>query len=59
MTFVKVRTDVTAISDALAILKTKILGDSSAFTDSGSLRNQGYCAFDYFAEDYVGDSRTF
>jgi hypothetical protein len=59
MTFVKVRTDVTALSDVISLLKTKILGDSSATSDSGSIRNQGYCAFDYFAEDYVGDSRTF
>jgi len=41
------------------MLKTKILGDSSALSDSGSIRSQGYCAFDYFAEDYVGDIRTF
>ena len=59
MTFVKVRSELPSLSDALVILKTKILGDSSAFGDSGSIRNQGYCAFDYFAEDYVGDSRTF
>ena len=27
--------------------------------DSGVLYNQGYCDIDYFAEDYVGDVRTF
>ena len=33
--------------------------DSASFTDTGSLRSQGYCDFSYFAEDYVGASRTF
>jgi hypothetical protein len=33
--------------------------DSAQFTDTGSLRSQGYSDFSYFAEDYVGASRTF
>lgn len=33
--------------------------EQAAFTDTGSLRSQGYCDFSYFAEDYVGASRTF
>lgn len=33
--------------------------DASSANDDGSLRSQGYCDFDYFAEDYVGQSRTF
>jgi len=33
--------------------------DSALFSDTGSLRSQGYCDFTYFAEDYVGASRTF
>lgn len=31
----------------------------ASLTDTGSLRSQGYCDFTYFAEDYVGASRTF
>jgi hypothetical protein len=37
----------------------KDFADSSTFEDDGSLRSQGYCDFDYFSEDYVGQSRTF
>jgi hypothetical protein len=37
----------------------KSLADNTATSDTGSLRSQGYCDFSYFAEDYVGDSRTF
>jgi len=33
--------------------------DSVSTSSSGSLRSQGYCDFTYFAEDYVGYSRTF
>lgn len=33
--------------------------DSASITDTGSLRSQGYCEFSYFAEDFVGASRTF
>ena len=33
--------------------------DLASTTDTGSLRSQGYCDFTYFAEDYVGASRTF
>jgi len=38
---------------------SKRLVDQSTSSDSGSLRGQGYCDFDYFSEDYVGYSRTF
>lgn len=37
----------------------KSLADNTTTSDAGSLRSQGYCDFTYFAEDYVGDSRTF
>lgn len=37
----------------------QVLSDSAVFESNGSLRSQGYCDFDYFAEDYVGQSRTF
>ena len=59
MTFVKVRSDLAAMTDILNIVQGKLLGVTSALTDSGSARNQGYCDFSYFEADYVGDSRTF
>jgi hypothetical protein len=37
----------------------KVLPNTTSFTDTGSLRSQGYSDFSYFAEDYVGSSRTF
>lgn len=33
--------------------------ESALTTDGGSIRSQGYCDFSYFAEDFVGASRTF
>ena len=59
MTFVKVRSDLAAMTDILSIVQAKLLSDASAAADSGSYRGQGYCAFDYFASDYVGYSGTF
>tara|TARA_B110000114_G_scaffold173911_1_gene201966 strand:+ start:174 stop:791 length:618 start_codon:yes stop_codon:yes gene_type:complete len=59
MTFVKVRSDLAAMTDILSIVKAKLLSDTSAAADSGSYRGQGYAAFDYFASDYVGYSGTF
>jgi hypothetical protein len=44
-------------SSVLGIGKTVL--DSAIPDDSGSLISQGYCDLTYFAEDYVGDSRTF
>ncbi len=45
--------DVVALSARLAIIEQPVA------SDSGILQMQDYCAFDYFAEDYVGESRTF
>jgi hypothetical protein len=61
MTFVKVRTDLTGVTDVISILlnQVRLLADSSTVSDSGSLRSQGYVSFDYMAEDFVGASRTF
>ena len=61
ITFVKVRSDLAAMTDILNIVQGKLLGNTSALTDSGSYRGQGYCAFDYFTSesDYVGYSGTF
>ena len=61
ITFVKVRSEIVPVTDAVSILfnQGRIFADSSAISDSGSLRSQGYVSFDYFSEDYVGASRTF
>ena len=61
ITFVKVRTEILAITDVISILlnQGRIIADSSVVSDSGSLRSQGYVSFDYFQDDYVGASRTF
>ena len=61
ITFVKVRSEIVPVTDAVSILfnQGRIFADSSATSDSGSLRSQGYVSFDYFSEDYVGESRTF
>ena len=59
ITFFKVRSDLAAMTDTVTIAQGKLLGDTSALTDSGSYRGQGYCAFDYFESDYVGYSGTF
>jgi hypothetical protein len=59
MTFVKVRSELATMIDILTIVQGKLFSDASALTDSGSVRNQGYCDFSYFEADYVGDSRTF
>jgi hypothetical protein len=59
MTFVKVRSDLAAMTDILTIVKAKLLSDTSAAADSGSYRGQGFASFDYFASDYVGYSGTF
>lgn len=53
--------DVVNVSDVFDYTKTapKQTSDVTSVTDAGSLRSQGYVAFDYLAEDYVGASRTF
>lgn len=37
----------------------RLLNELTLTSDTGSLRSQGYSDFTYFAEDYVGASRTF
>ena len=59
MTFTKVRSDLSTISDSFAYSSMSAVSDTIGSNDTGSLRSQGYCAFDYFLEDYVGASRTF
>lgn len=52
-------TDTTSLLSAIFLQPNKQLADNLGTGDSGSLRSQGYADFSYFAEDYVGDSRTF
>lgn len=51
--------DVFRLSDRRAQTFGKTRTEQATLTDTGSLRSQGYCDFSYFAEDYVGTSRTF
>jgi hypothetical protein len=46
-------------SDSSVVSNDKGLSDSLSLADSGTLISQGYCDLTYFAEDYVGDYRTF
>ena len=48
-----------SVSDYAAIVPQLVKTESTLLTDTGSLRSQGYCDFTYFAEDFVGASRTF
>jgi len=59
MQFVKDRTDVASVIEAKSLEPGKVLLETPAITDVGSLRNQGFVDFTYFAEDFVGASRTF
>lgn len=51
--------DSAASDDTFSLQPGKHLTDNLDTGDTGSLRSQGYADFSYFAEDYVGDSRTF
>jgi hypothetical protein len=51
--------DTLAVSDVETKAPNKVPSELASITDTGSLRSQGYCDFTYFAEDYVGASRTF
>ncbi len=59
MTFVKVRSNLATLSDAFAHSIGRGLSDTIGSSDSGSMRGQGYCAFDYFSADYVGYTQSF
>lgn len=59
MNFTKVTSNLASIADALAYSMNSGLSDTMGASDSGALRGQGYCAFDYFAEDYVGYQQSF
>ena len=61
MQFLKSRTDIASVSDSIIVLKIipLVLTETPSATDAGSLRSQGFADFTYFAEDFVGASRTF
>jgi hypothetical protein len=46
-------------TDGKAIAMSRVKNESTLISDTGSLRNQSYSGSDYFAEDYVGVSRSF
>lgn len=51
--------NIVSTSDSSVVSNDKGLSDSLSLADSGTLISQGYCDLTYFAEDYVGDYRTF
>jgi hypothetical protein len=58
--YVRSFSELTSIVESAAISLSRGVTDSSSASDSGSLRSQGYTEdMTYFAEDYVGESRTF
>jgi hypothetical protein len=59
--FVPVRevSDSISVSDTTFLSIGKVFADTMSVSDSGSIRMQNYCDFDYFDEDYVGTSTTF
>lgn len=59
LTFSRPASDALTATDLFARVHGKGLNDQATFTDTGSLRSQGYSDFSYFAEDFVGTSRTF
>lgn len=46
-------------TDAVSLEPSKAMSDTATIDDAGSLLSQGYCDITYFAEDYVGSSRSF
>lgn len=57
--FSKPLTQIAAAVDAEKRDFGKALTDQTQMTDSGFVRSQNYSDFSYFAEDFVGTSRTF
>lgn len=55
----RTRSDTLAVSDVETLSPGKGLKELASTADTGSLRSQGYSDFTYFAEDYVGASRSF
>ena len=51
--------DTTSYTDSVSLAPGLVKTETIAAEDAGSLLSQGYCDFTYFAEDYVGETRTF
>ena len=51
--------DTVSSSDATTLSTDKLFSETMSTSDSGSLIAQNYCDITYFAEDYVGEYRTF
>lgn len=51
--------DAFAASELIVKSAGLVKANLASVASSGTLRSQGYCEFSYFAEDYVGDSRSF
>jgi hypothetical protein len=52
-------TDTATMADTVVFAANLGIVDAASIADSGSIRMQDYCDFTYFAEDYVGEARTF
>jgi hypothetical protein len=59
ISFADFTNNVVSSSDLVLLLSGKAIQDSVTSSDSGYLFSQGYCDLTYFAEDYIGDYRTF
>jgi hypothetical protein len=51
--------NVVSATDTSVVSNDKGFSDSFSSSDSGTVVSQDYCDITYFAEDYVGESRTF
>jgi len=56
---VKYITNLVFVSDATTVAANANKNDTVSLGSSGLLTSQNYCDMSYFAEDYVGSSRTF
>ena len=59
ISFADFTNNVVSSSDLVLLLSGKTIQDSVTSSDSGYLFSQSYCDLTYFAEDYVGEYRTF
>ena len=59
ISFADYTNNVISMTDAKFLSSSKILTESISANDSGYLLSQNYCDITYFAEDYVGQYRTF
>lgn len=59
ISFADFTNNVVSSSDLVLLLSGKSIQDTVLSSDSGYLFSQSYCDLTYFAEDYVGEYRTF